>query len=406
MKPILLCTSLLFYCYLISAQDAKTILQKSYDQCQAVRNGYYEMARYWKSMTKKDTSVTLYNCHFKKLENDTIYSSAFHYTVTWKDGSKQEVMYTGDEFITASPKDSSAEIMSKSKWASDIKKYAHNYKFYSPLTTRKSSPLPHDSAFIDNNHVFKFIGQEKINGTSCFHLQMNEVPQNDSAETYQVLRIEYHFWINSADYIPIQYSIAYDLLMNNDTMYQYELDRLNKYEINHMKDDSILKLSSIPDYYLLKDYTPWKSPPLLPLDTIAPDWELPSLNGEKISLKSLRGQLVLIDFFYKSCYPCMQALPALQSISEKYKNKGMRVIGIDPFDTKEDDMGPFLSKRGVTYTILMEGKDASTQYRVSGYPTMYLVDKTGKIIFVQEGYGKDVDDTLVEVIEKNLKAKL
>jgi len=98
----------------------------------------------------------------------------------------------------------------------------------------------------------------------------------------------------------------------------------------------------------------------------------------------------------------MQALPALQALSEKYKDKGLRVIGIDPFDTKEDDMGTFLSKRGITYTVLMDGKDVASSYHVSGYPTMYLVDKTGKIIFVQEGYGKDVDKTLDEIIEKNL----
>ena len=98
----------------------------------------------------------------------------------------------------------------------------------------------------------------------------------------------------------------------------------------------------------------------------------------------------------------MQALPALQALNEKYKDQGVRVIGIDPYDTVEDDMGTFLSKRGVTYTVLLEGKNAAKDYRVSGYPTMYLVDKSGKIIFVQEGYGKGVDEQLSQVIEKNL----
>jgi peroxiredoxin len=402
MKSKLLCSVLVLFCFTISAQDVKTILQKSYDQCQSVRNGYYEMSRYWKSMTKKDTIKSSFTCYFKKLENDTLFPAAFHYTSYWKDQYAGEVLYTGEDFVTTYAKDSTGRIMSKAKWASEINSITHNYKFYTPLTTGNSTPMQHDSTFIDQKHTFHWLGEENINGISCYHIQVFKQPENDSTEMAQVLKIEFQYWINEEDFIPIQYSTSIDILMNNDTMYQYEKVLLNKYEVNHLTDEEILTLHSIPDYYQMKDYAPWKSPPLLPVDTIAPDWELPSLNGEKIKLNSLRGQLVLIDFFYKSCYPCMQALPALQSISEKYKDKGLQVIGIDPFDTKEDDMGTFLSKRGITYTILMEGKDVATQYRVSGYPTMYLVDKSGKIIYVQEGYGKDVDETLSEVIEKNL----
>src|SRR6185503_1959515 len=129
--------------------------------------------------------------------------------------------------------------------------------------------------------------------------------------------------------------------------YQYEIDVLNKYEINNLKDESILTLGSIPSYYKLKDYVPYKSAEPLPKDTLAPSWQLLSLADEKISLTELKGKLVLIDFFYKSCYPCMQALPASQTLNEKYKDKGLRIIGIDPYDKKEDDIAAFLAKRGV-----------------------------------------------------------
>ena len=402
MKLILLISGLLLCCFSLLAQDAQQILQKSFDQCQSVRNGYYEMTRYWKSMTKKDTSVSSFTCYFKKLDHDTIFSSAFHSQYFYKGEYTGDALYTGDDFVTTSKKDSTARIMSKAKWAEEINNIAHNYKFYTPFTSTKSSPMLHDSAFLDTTNSFRLLGEEMINGTSCYRVQVNQIAKHDSTDMMQVLRIEYHFWIHKEDFLPYQYSTSIDIAMNNDTMNQYELERLNKFDINHLQNDSLLTLSSIPNYYQLKDYVPWKSPALLPLDTIAPPWELISLKEQKVNLKDLKGQLVLIDFFYKSCYPCMQALPALQALSEKYKDKGLRVIGIDPFDTKEDDMGTFLSKRGITYTVLMDGKDVASSYHVSGYPTMYLVDKTGKIIFVQEGYGKDVDKTLDEIIEKNL----
>jgi thioredoxin-related protein len=86
----------------------------------------------------------------------------------------------------------------------------------------------------------------------------------------------------------------------------------------------------------------------------------------------------------------------------KYKDQGLIIVGIDPYDKKEDDIAAFLAKRGVSYTVLLEGKDVAKEYRVSGYPTIFLIDKTGKIIFTQVGYGKGTEETLEEVIRENL----
>ncbi len=402
MKNVLLSLGLLFS-YLVSfGQDAKVILKQSYNKCQSIQNGNYEMKRYMKYMDNNDTSITSFKCSFKKLKDDSIYPSAFHYNVFWNDTTSFEVMYTGNEFVSLSIKDSTASIMSKSLWAKEIKLYAHNYTFYSPFTNKKSTPLQSDSDFIENKKVFKFIGVEKLNGEPCYHIQVNKIPENDSTDDMKALREEYHFWVKQNDMVPVQYYIAFDLVMNNDTMYQYEKFVLKKFELNNLKDETVLTLASIPSFFKTKDYVPFKSPKPLNIDTIAPNWELISLANEKISLKSLNGQLVLIDFFYKSCYPCMQALPALEALNKKYKSKGLQVIGVNPYDKKEDGIAPFLSKQGVSYTVFLDGKDVAKNYRVSGYPTMFLIDKTGKIIFIQEGYGKGVEETLDEIIKKNL----
>jgi thiol-disulfide isomerase/thioredoxin len=248
------------------------------------------------------------------------------------------------------------------------------------------------------------LGEEKINGSSCHHIQVNRKPENDSLEPMKELRIEFQYWIKKKDLIPLQYSITMDLALDGDTMCQHEKYVLHKYDINNLKDQSYLTLNSIPKGYKVKDYEPYERPELLDSATIAPNWELLSLKDEKVSLSSLKGQLVLIDFFYKSCYPCMLAIPGLQALHEKYQDKGLRVIGIDPYDTKEeDDIEAFLAKRGVTYTILIGGKDAAKEYHVSAYPTLYLVDETGNIIHIQEGYSKEAEEELEEIIKKHLK---
>jgi len=379
------------------------ILKTSFDKCQIIENGYYEMEHYMKYMSNKDTTLQIYKCYFNKLKDDSIYSTAFHYQMFSENEYKRDILYTGDDFVNYSKNDSTGSIMSKKLWAKDIKSYSHNYTFYSPLVNRESYPLPKDSLFLDKKHVFEFLGEDTINNIPCYHIKMNIIPENDSTEMIKTVRAENNYWINKQDYIPIQYTIAYDLVMNNDTMYQFKKNVLTKYELNNLKSETQLELSSIPSYINLKDYKPYKSPELLPKDTIAPNWSLISLKDKTVNLSDYKGELVLVDFFYKSCYPCMLALPALQNLHEKYNNKGLKVIGIDPYDTKDkDDIDDFLAKRGVTYTVLLGGKDVAKEYHVSGYPTMYLIDKNGKIILSQVGYGEGVEEELEKIIKENL----
>ena len=386
-----------------SKPNAEKILQKSYEKCQSIKSGYYEMTHYMKYMSDVDTTSSSFYCYFEKLHDDTIYSSAFHYQYYHDGEYKMDVMYTGEDFVRYSKNDSTGNIMSKMLRAKEIKSFSHNYTFYSPLLNNESYPLPKDSAYIDNEHIFEFLGEEIINETPCYHIKMNIIPTNDSTAMFKTLRAENNYWISKQNYVPIQYSLEYDLVMNNDTMYQFEKNVLTKYDLDNLKSKEELELTSIPSYIILKDYEPSKRPELLDLATIAPNCSLISLNDEIVKLTDFKGKIVLIDFFYKSCYPCMLALPALQDLHQKFSDKGLKIIGIDPYDTKEkDDIDKFLAKRGVSYTVLLGGRDVAKEYHVSGYPTIYLIDKEGKVLFTQVGYGEGTEEKLEEVIKKNL----
>ena len=401
-KIYFLIAALSVFSFSTFGQDAEEILKKSYEKCQSIQNGYYEMSKYMKYGSDQDTIKKDYTCYFKKLNDDTLYTFAFHYQQFLNDTCTNDVLYTGDDLVRTSVKDSSGIIMSKELWSKEIKLIGHNFSFYSPLTYKSSKPLPQDSDYFDNAYTIKFLGEEVINNIECYHIQMNKTNEPDKRLAYLIIRQEYHFWIAKADFIPMQYSTAFDMVMDNDTTYQYEKDVLNKYEFNNLQNESILTLSSIPDYYTITDYVPFKMSDPLSKGTIAPDWNLISLQGENIKLTDLKGQLVLIDFFYMSCGPCIQALPSLRGLHEKYKDKGLTVIGMDPFDKNAEDMKAFLAKHQISYTVFLSGKDVAKEYLVSGYPTMYLIDKNGKILFSQVGYGKDVEKKLEKIIEKKL----
>ncbi|MDF1698591.1 MAG: TlpA disulfide reductase family protein [Saprospiraceae bacterium] len=397
----LLCIILFTSCQ----SDPIVILKASKEKCKSIKNGYYEMDHYMKYMSGEDTTYSSFNCFFEKLEEDSIYSSAFHYQRFHTGEYSNDVIYTGENFVNFSTKDSIGQIMSKELWAKDIKSYSHNYTFYTPLTHKTARPIPKDSTFLDEEYIFDYVGEESIQGSMCHHIRMRKYPEEDTTEMMQTLLLEVNYWINKEDLIPIQYTTAFDLSMNNDTMHQFEKNVLTSYTLDHLKEEENLKLSSIPSYVKLKDYTPYESPDPLAEGTEAPTWSLPSLKGKTINLTDFKGELVLVDFFYKSCYPCMQAIPGLQALHEKYGDKGLNVIGIDPFDTiEEDNIDEFLTKRGVTYTILLSDRDIPKTYNVSGYPTLYLVDKGGKILHAQVGYGKESEKELEDKIASLLQS--
>ena len=81
---------------------AKDILEKSYEKCQSIENGSYEMTQYFKFMSGMDTILKTFNCSFRKLPNDSIFSSAFHYQECFEGKYSGDKMYTGDELINYS----------------------------------------------------------------------------------------------------------------------------------------------------------------------------------------------------------------------------------------------------------------------------------------------------------------
>jgi peroxiredoxin len=380
------------------------ILKKSWTKCQSVENGYYEMDHFMKYMSRNDTTQKTFKCHFKKLPGDTLFSSVFHYEQTGNEGSLSGVLYSGNEFVTYNPGDSSGTIRTTGQWADQIERIKHNYTFYKPFFHHKSFPVNPASDNLPNEYTYQLLGQEEVNGFECYHILKLMDTAGQSHPGLRSIRMANQIWINKEDYIPVQYTSEYTFIeMDVDTVTQFEKNLLTKYEINKLKDTSRLSLSSIPGFIRLKDYVPSKRPDLLDAGTIAPVWSLTSLEGKTINLADLKGKLVLIDFFYKSCHPCMLALPGLQRLNEKYDEDGLLVIGINPFDTKEEDgIDEFLKKRGITYTVLLSDRSVPEDYHVSGYPTMYLIGRDGRIIHTQVGYGESTEEELEKVILEHL----
>jgi cytochrome c biogenesis protein CcmG/thiol:disulfide interchange protein DsbE len=113
----------------------------------------------------------------------------------------------------------------------------------------------------------------------------------------------------------------------------------------------------------------------------APAFSLQRLNGSgSVSLASLRGKVVVLNFFQSTCAPCKLEAPALEKVWEHYRSQGVVVLGIDTRDVA-GDARRFLSAHGVTYPAVgVAGDGMIGEYGIPGFPTTYVLNRKGRIV--------------------------
>ncbi|HRW62432.1 MAG TPA: TlpA disulfide reductase family protein [Bacteroidales bacterium] len=145
---------------------------------------------------------------------------------------------------------------------------------------------------------------------------------------------------------------------------------------------------------------------LLENGIVAPSWELADNYKMEYKLDKLSYPLILLDFWYFSCYPCLMTIPDLNKLYEKYNKKGLVVLGLNYIDNtskeRRDYVMNYLNKNNITYPILWSDRIIDSSYNVSAYPTLYLLNNKKKIIYSHEGYNKDLVNKLDSIIKINL----
>jgi peroxiredoxin len=114
----------------------------------------------------------------------------------------------------------------------------------------------------------------------------------------------------------------------------------------------------------------------------APDLSLPDADGKTVQLSSLKGSVVLIDFWASWCGPCRQNNPHLVKLYNKYHDKGLEILGIS-LDNNSDAWRAAIGQDGIGWrqVIDIKGWDAASAatYGVNSIPASFLLDKDGVI---------------------------
>ena len=135
------------------------------------------------------------------------------------------------------------------------------------------------------------------------------------------------------------------------------------------------------------------------------DFRLRDLDNRERTFSELKGEnLTVIDFWATWCRPCLRAIPELNNIYEKYKGKGVGIIGINCDGPRSvSKVIPLSRSLQIQYPVLMD-MDATVMKRLnlSAFPTLVLAGGSGEILWIHEGFVPGDEELIREQIEKYL----
>ena len=141
-------------------------------------------------------------------------------------------------------------------------------------------------------------------------------------------------------------------------------------------------------------------------DHPAPDFTATSLHdGSPVSLSDYRGHALLVNLWATWCHPCRAETPYLQSVHERYRDRGLRILGVSVDRRADHDaVIEFVEEFGVEYDIALDPDAVSRDlFHACGLPTSVLFNRDGTVAFSWIGPIPEGDSTFLEGVEAALE---
>ena len=252
--------------------------------------------------------------------------------------------------------------------------YANSYLIYSPV-------------YIFSQKELIFQKDTVVAGKSLMDFMWVEM---DTVVMEKKVLLEYHLFINPANSLPefLSRRLYHDGRRNQLIEVFY-----SNYTFDAIQDPLEPK---VPQGYVSKaDGSEISESNLLAVGEKAPDFILQDLDGNWVSLSDYKGRKVLLDFSMIHCGWCKIAIDEFKKPTFSFAENVVPLY-VNPVD-EQAKMEKYQAKVAIPFQTLIEAKDVGMAYGVKGYPTFYLIDETGKIESVQEGYS----DELIKKLNAN-----
>lgn len=143
-----------------------------------------------------------------------------------------------------------------------------------------------------------------------------------------------------------------------------------------------------------------KGNPETAIGAIPPDFTSTTLDNSQIQLSQLKGKVVVMNFWFLACGPCIKEIPDLNELVKKYQGKNVEFIAVT-YD-KQDLVTESFKNHPFRYKQIVDAQNIVDLYKATAFPTHIVLDKEGKVLFAQFGYNSKIVEELVKNIDSAL----
>jgi len=117
----------------------------------------------------------------------------------------------------------------------------------------------------------------------------------------------------------------------------------------------------------------------------AVDFSLPGRDGKAVKLSSLKGKVVLLDFWATWCTGCKVEIPWFIEFDKAYRAQGLAAVGVSMDDEGWKTIEPYLKKNPISYPIVAGNFDTAKPYNITALPVTVLIDRAGRVAATHVG---------------------
>lgn len=375
----------------------KELLEKVQFAVKNVRSAEYLFYDRYSRMTMgEDTSVTNKKYLYVFQSNDQDPLVGFKISSKPVENTGVHTIFDGKHLYSNLTWNGNLEVADAEKdsvHVKEIRSHIGTYPFFGYLARQLTSYLR--PALLDR---VENLGTELVDGRRCYKIQLSETKATGNGT-------EAFYYVQVDTFLPVKFTVRFTKLLGKVQQVQQFDYWASNIVLNQKVDPKHFEKSSM-NYVLEKKYIPEKEDGggLLKVGTVAPVWQLNSVEGKLVNSADFAGKIVIMDFWFKSCLPCVDQMMALQALHAKFKDDQVVIIGVNTIDDPiKDKLASFLKNRQIISLNLVDGKSIEDRFQVVAAPTLYVIGKNGKILYGLEGYSTTLVKDITELIVANNK---
>ncbi len=255
------------------------------------------------------------------------------------------------------------------------------------LINEYTAPTPYERELKSGSLTYG--GTEAVNGADC------DVVLADFGAEGKV-----RWLISKKDHVPL----GLDRMRPSPVGETTQMLRVNQVELNPALSNGVFQLTKPEEFSDAGSKKTKERAAALESKGASIEWTMKDGDGKDVSLKSLRGRVVLLDFWATWCGPCKMSMPGIERIHKKFKDKPVSVYGVVTWERPGGDPAGFMKKNSYTYPLLFKGDDLCRQYGFNGIPAFVLIGADGALLHKSSGFSPAAEKQLESVIEAALEA--